>query len=183
MHFLPWALLQRGIKMEGPDKGPDTPVVMSLGVLKLLVEAALSSMPFDESAYLAANADVADAVRTGKCPGAQTHYAQIGYFENRSTGRAGFDEAWYLERNPDVQRAVRTGSSATGFEHFSGAGVLEWRSPNRAAEQDISRWYAAIERAPQPERKTAPPPAPQPAPRPAGPPVAHSLRAHAGVRR
>jgi hypothetical protein len=113
--------------------------------LRLLVEAALSNAPFDERSYVAANPDIADAIRRGKVTSGRQHYLSSGYYEGRGTGHAGFDEAWYLQRYPDVQLAVQRGESTSGLEHYRGPGMREWRSPSRAAEADIARWRNIIE--------------------------------------
>jgi hypothetical protein len=149
MHLIPWVLLKRALIFHGDEARPDTQVVLSNRLLRMLIEAALAAQPFEDSAYLRANPDVARSVREGNCASARKHYATLGYYEDRSAGKTGFDEDWYLERYPDIKRAVAVGDCRSGYEHFSGAGVREWRSPNKEAEPDIYRWHQAVaERAP-----------------------------------
>jgi hypothetical protein len=145
MHVIPWKLLRQGLNAGGSASGHEAGEPANSKLIRLLVEAALSSQPFDEKAYLAANPDVAEAVRRGKLASGREHYLATGYYEGRDTGYAGFDEAWYLKRYPDVMRAVQRGESASGLEHFRGPGIREWRSPNQAAEADIARWRSIID--------------------------------------
>jgi hypothetical protein len=129
----------------GADAAPDAEVTISNRLFRLLVEAALANAPVDEQSYVAANPDVADAIRLRKVASGLQHYLSTGYYEGRDTGQAGFDEAWYLQRYPDVATAVQNKESASGLEHYRGPGMREWRSPNREAEADIARWRSAID--------------------------------------
>jgi hypothetical protein len=132
------------VAFQGEEGRPDTPVVLPNRVFRLLVEAAVAGQAFDEISYLRANPDVAKSVREGDCPGAHVHYTSLGYYEDRSVGKAGFDEAWYLERYPDVKQAVAAGNVRSGLDHYCGGGMKEWRSPNAEAEADVFRWHQAI---------------------------------------
>jgi hypothetical protein len=152
MHLISWAHLGSAICPDAaPDKPPADPV------LRLLIEAAVAAQPFDEVRYLAANPDVATAIRLGRCPGAKDHYVTVGYFEGRNTGNPEFDEAWYVGRYQDVGRAVESGVSASGLEHYLGPGAREWRSPNAAAEADIARWRNAVSAVNYPAKRSAKP--------------------------
>jgi hypothetical protein len=144
MHLIPWVLLKNALTFHGDENRPETQVTVSNRVLRLLIEAAVGAQPFEETAYLRANPDVARSVRDGKCSSPRAHYAELGFFEDRPPIKAGFDEDWYLDRYPDIKRAVAAGDCRSAYEHYCGAGVREWRSPNKAAEADIYRWHQAI---------------------------------------
>jgi len=144
MHLVPWKLLRHALGPAAEAPAGDNRQVPANPVLRLLLETALASQPFDEALYLTANPDVAEAIRRGKCASALEHFLVTGYYEGRDTGHPEFDEAWYLQRYPDVLQAVRRGESKTGLEHFKGPGEREWRSPNKAAEADIARWRNAL---------------------------------------
>lgn len=150
MYVLPWHTLQHCVAMQGSD--PHAPVTLPRAVLRLLIEAALASQPFDERSYLSANPDVAAAMKQGKCASGRAHYLSTGYFEGRDTLPAGFDAAWYLQRYADVALAVQRGKAASALQHFRQSGVQEWRSPNRPAEADIARWRSAVAPAAAPAR-------------------------------
>lgn len=156
MHLIPWVLLKKALQFHGDETKPDTPVTVSNRVLRMLIETALAAQPFEETAYLRANPDVARSVRDGACPSARKHYATLGYYEDRTPAKAGFDEEWYLDRYPDIRRAVAVGDCRSGHEHYSGAGLREWRSPNKAAESDIYRWHQAISASVQTTESAAP---------------------------
>jgi len=80
---------------------------------------------FNEAAYLAANPDVADAVRRGEVRSGFEHYRRFGFSENRPG--VGFNEADYLASNPDVAEAVRRGEISSGLEHYRLYGQAEGR--------------------------------------------------------
>jgi hypothetical protein len=147
MHVIPWKVLREAVTIEPIEGTTDERVVMTRQIFRLLMEAALANIPFDEKYYLSTHADVARSVQQGKCPGGRQHYVASGYYEGRDIGRAGFDEAWYLERYPDVKKAVIGGQSFSGWEHYNGPGSKEWRAPSKAAEPDLLRWQNAIKRA------------------------------------
>jgi hypothetical protein len=80
---------------------------------------------FETAAYLAANPDVAAAVRAGFLTGVD-HFLRFGQFEGRNPN-ATFDTTAYLAANPDVAAAVRAGQT-TAFEHFLRFGEFEDRA-------------------------------------------------------
>lgn len=80
---------------------------------------------FNEAAYLAANPDVADAVRRGELRSGFEHYRLYGLAEGRPG--VGFNEAQYLTANPDVAAAVRRGEISSGLEHYRLYGQAEGR--------------------------------------------------------
>jgi GT2 family glycosyltransferase/glycosyltransferase involved in cell wall biosynthesis len=102
---------------------------------------------FDESGYLRANPDVAEAVARGDFASGFDHWTREGLLEARpwtdtaeasptstyldlpdSAGQTNFDEDLYLFFNPDVDRAVRSGRLSSGFEHWQQYGRFEYRS-------------------------------------------------------
>lgn len=94
---------------------------------------------FDEACYLAANPDVAEAVRLGKVRSGWTHFRKFGRVEGRRqkvsdqelATNENFDEARYLAGNPDVRRAVEGGRFASGRAHFVTLGKGEGRRQAR----------------------------------------------------
>jgi hypothetical protein len=87
---------------------------------------------FSENAYLAANSDVANAVRSGIYATGWQHYVSNGRAEGRSLSPVGygtFNEHAYLAANPDVANAVKTvgGFYKTGYQHYVGNGLAEGR--------------------------------------------------------
>jgi hypothetical protein len=142
MHVVPWTVLKQCVSGDAADL--EAQVTLPVRVLRLLIEAALASQPFDERSYVAANPDVAEAMKQGKCASGRAHYLATGYFEGRETLPVGFDQAWYLQRYPDVAQAVQSGKTASALQHFRQSGLHEWRSPSRMAEADIARWRSAM---------------------------------------
>lgn len=80
---------------------------------------------WNENAYLAANPDVAAAVKGGDFQTGFDHYNQYGRNEKR--GGFGWNEASYLSANPDVAAAVQRGEFGTGFDHYNQYGRSEGR--------------------------------------------------------
>jgi SAM-dependent methyltransferase len=94
---------------------------------------------FDESCYLAANPDVADAVRSGRIASGWAHFKKFGVVEGRrqkvtedeGVTAENFDEARYLAANPDALAAMRRGEYATGRAHFDAIGRFQSRRQRR----------------------------------------------------
>ncbi|WP_431857402.1 hypothetical protein [Azospirillum sp.] len=89
---------------------------------------------FDESGYLALNADVAAAKAVGRVASGYDHWIAFGQHEGRSPGLVGFTtfatESAYLSANPDVAAAVARGEFATGWQHYALFGRQEDRPMN-----------------------------------------------------
>jgi hypothetical protein len=115
-------------------------------LLRHLLQLAVAAGDFDEQSYLAANPDVAQAIKAGKLRNARLHYVSQGYFEGRRGGHPRVDEAWYLKRNPDVAEAVKAGTVASGSEHFVARGAEELRAPAAKYEKDCQRWAVLLNR-------------------------------------
>lgn len=81
---------------------------------------------FDESYYLAKNADIAAAVRAGQFATGYDHFQRAGQFERRNPS-AWFDTGYYLERNPDLASAAGKGQLPSPFAHYLGGGQYEGR--------------------------------------------------------
>ncbi|MEM6433456.1 MAG: hypothetical protein AAF773_06315, partial [Cyanobacteria bacterium P01_D01_bin.115] len=84
---------------------------------------------FDETEYLAENADVAAAVNGGAFATGFDHFVRFGINEGRSPS-AYFDEAFYLAQNADVAAAVENGNVSSGLAHYLNFGHLENRDPS-----------------------------------------------------
>lgn len=122
-------------------------VTVPLKLFRFLLQIAVANGDFNEAGYLAANPDVADAVRSGTIENARLHYIGFGYFEGRKGGTPEVDERWYLRSYPDVASAVKAGRVGSAREHFTMAGAAEWRSPSPHYEADALQWKRALEAA------------------------------------
>jgi hypothetical protein len=103
---------------------------------------------FGEAAYLAANPDVAAAVRTGALTSGWAHYDAWGRSERRAlapTGYGNFNEAGYLAANSDVANLVKSGFLSSGWQHYQTWGRNETRLlvPNGYGSFDESAYLAA----------------------------------------
>ena len=84
---------------------------------------------FDESWYLIAYADVAEAVRDGRFRNGREHYVQEGRSGRRMPHHVEVDEAFYLATYADVSEAVAKGIYSSAEEHFYRCGYHEGRRP------------------------------------------------------
>ncbi|MGD1862222.1 MAG: hypothetical protein ACFB0E_19920 [Leptolyngbyaceae cyanobacterium] len=84
---------------------------------------------FDETFYLAANPDVAQAVAAGGLASGFDHFRQFGLQEGRNPSML-FDEAFYLSQNPDVAAAVAANGISSGLSHYVSFGAAEGRDPS-----------------------------------------------------
>ncbi len=87
---------------------------------------------FNESAYLAANPDVAAAVKSGAYTSGWQHWVSNGQAELRllaptDSHYSTFNEAAYLAANKDVAAAVNAGTYATAWQHYINNGLAEGR--------------------------------------------------------
>lgn len=94
---------------------------------------------FEESCYLAANHDVAAAVRAGRIASGWAHFTKFGVVEGRrqnvsreeAVTAENLDEEGYLAANPDVGEAVRQGKFASARAHFDALGRFQQRRQRR----------------------------------------------------
>ncbi len=92
---------------------------------------------FFESAYLADNPDVAQAVARGDFANGLQHYQAYGAAEQRLRV-VSLDEQFYLAQNQDVAAAVERGDFASGLQHYMAYGAKEGRDPNALFDE---AWY------------------------------------------
>lgn len=119
-------------------------VTIPLGLFRFLMQLAVANGDFNEAGYLAANPDVAEAVKSGGVDSARLHYIGFGYFEGRRGATPEVDERWYLRSYPDVGSAVKAGRLTSATEHFNVIGAAEWRSPSVRYERDAAQWKQAL---------------------------------------
>ena len=102
---------------------------------------AKADVTFDEDSYLAANADVAAAVKSGGFSSGWQHYSTFGSKEGRSLSPAdygSFNENAYLAANTDVAAAVKAGYFLSGWQHYSIFGKAEGRAVQPSGYQNFS---------------------------------------------
>lgn len=130
----------------GVDLGtsdPEKQVSVPVSVLRLLIQAALENVPFEEDRYVSSYPDLERAWQSGEIQDLRQHFIEVGYFEGRTGNRATVDEGWYLNRYKDVALAVREGHVSSVQEHYNSAGEREWRAPNEAAAPLVQAWRNA----------------------------------------
>lgn len=94
---------------------------------------------FDEACYLAANPDVAEAVRLRKFASGWAHFKRFGRIEGRRQKVSdeervtpeNFHEDRYMAANADVRSALQSGEYATGHAHYASVGRFQDRRQKR----------------------------------------------------
>lgn len=122
--------------------------LISIDLLRVLLQHAVRNAPFDEQWYLSQNPDVAQALREGRISSAHEHFISAGYFENRLGALAEFDENWYIGKYEDVAKAVKSGKLQSGYAHYQSSGRAEGRAANSGQDDTFNYWSKLI----QPER-------------------------------
>ena len=95
----------------------------------------------DETLYLLANPDVAEAVQNGVHTSGFEHYEQFGRAEGRNKLPLDyeigglkiaslFDETYYLGEYQDVANGLADGPFVYGYDHFVKFGIIEGRNPS-----------------------------------------------------
>jgi len=91
-------------------------------------------LEFDETFYLDANPDVAEAVRRGEWPSGFVHYCVIG----KKTGRLGakpIDADWYVHTYPQAAADIAAGRAASATEHYHRLGKYRGYLPSKSARR------------------------------------------------
>jgi hypothetical protein len=127
MRVASWIALQNEKLLILPSKG--NYVAVDRAFLLSCLRNVIASIYVDDAWYLDANADVAEAVRTGQLKSARDHYLAFGYVENRLPYSIPVEEEWYLEQYRDVREAVEGGVFASAQDHFNSVGFKEGRHP------------------------------------------------------
>lgn len=113
---------------------------VSLPILKALLCAAASSLPFDEEFYLSTYPDIRKAHETGKIKDLRVHFVEFGYLEGRMGAPPEFDEDFYKTTYPDVAVAIAKGDVKSAFDHYVYAGAFEGRHASASAMEANRRW-------------------------------------------
>lgn len=139
MFILPYEALLNLIGTTREKLASEKDIKIPVSLFKFMLKGLLETGDFDAEAYLAANPDVAEAVRTRKISSPKEHYVNYGYWEGRR-GIPAVDEEWYLEKYTDVAAAVRARKLKSAEDHYYSAGAGELRIPNLGQEKDVRDW-------------------------------------------
>jgi hypothetical protein len=143
MYVPPYDAILNAIGLTANDVAEGKSVTIPSALFKFLLQTVVANGAFDEDQYLRKNADVKNAIGTGKVASPHWHYTGFGYFENRRGATPTVDDGWYLRTYPDVADAIRTGKVRSAGEHFETTGAQEWRAPRAELLRDVQSWKAA----------------------------------------
>jgi len=144
MYVPPYDAVLQSIGTSRRDLDGAAEVSIPLEFFRFLMQIAVAHSDFNEEGYLAANPDVADALKSGAIESARLHYIGFGFFEGRTGATPEVDERWYLKTYPDVGSAVKSGQINSAKEHFAVVGASEGRSPSIRYAQDAEQWKKAL---------------------------------------
>jgi hypothetical protein len=137
-------LLLQALRINRERLNGKSKVAIDAKLLRALLQALASSMPFSEEFYLETYSDIAEAHESGQIANPQRHFIEIGFFEGRMGSRPPVDEAFYTKLYKDVGAAVRRGDVDSGFEHYMRSGASEGRVPNAAAMPAVESWITLL---------------------------------------
>src|SRR5882724_6263382 len=106
MFVPPYDVLLRALGTTRESLTSQSKVLIPVPFLKFLLRFAIEECDINEKEYLAANPDVAEAVRKGLLASGRQHFLSAGYFETRRGATPEVDETWYRKMNPDVTAAI-----------------------------------------------------------------------------
>ena len=146
-HFLPHAKILLGAMLLTPERlKTGARAAVPLPILRAILTASASNLPFDKEFYLATYSDVASAYKAGRIQDVHTHFVETGYFEGRLGSNPNVDEAYYRKTYPDVATAIKSGALKSGYEHYIKTGAAEGRSPNAEHVQLMKYWQEIFEK-------------------------------------
>jgi hypothetical protein len=104
-------------------------MIMNEDEFLAIIQMLLSSIRVDEEWYRRKYPDVALAIDAGLFKGAQDHFVENGYFEERVPYQIMVDPEFYLSAYPDVADSIRAGLFRSAQDHFERVGYQEGRLP------------------------------------------------------
>ncbi len=119
-------------------------VAIDTRVLRALLEALASQMPFDPQFYLDHNPDIASAHKAGQIKDLHKHFVETGFLEGRFGAQPPVDEAFYTSVYKDIAPAIRRGDISSATEHYIRAGAAEGRVPSEAVRPMVERWASVL---------------------------------------
>jgi hypothetical protein len=142
MYFPPYEQLMRAAAKLMAAKPGESTVTVPTKLFNFILQAALTTVEFNEEAYLSANPDIRAGLESRRGLTAQQHFLLYGFFEGRRGGMVTVDEPWYLDTYPDVSEAVKRGTVMSAKEHFEVVGAVEGRIPAPEYGTVAAQWKA-----------------------------------------
>lgn len=132
--------ISKALKVQNGVIAGEKKTLVSLEMLRVLIQLALDGMDFDEKLYLEENPDLATAWKKKEITNLKEHFISTGYFEGRRIPGIKFDERWYLKKYKDVEVALKNGSIKNPRHHYETVGEKEGRAPNSDAVAEMEIW-------------------------------------------
>ncbi len=137
-------LLLQSLRISRDRLNSRSKVAIDTRLLRTLLQSLVRQMPFDPHFYLAENADIATAHKSGQIVDLHQHYVESGFFEGRQGAAIVVDETYYAETYPDIGEAIRRGDVASAAEHYTRSGAAEGRMPSAQLRPEIERWTTIL---------------------------------------
>ena len=119
-------------------------IAVDARLLRGMLQALVTTLPFDASFYQKTYPDIAEAYAAGLIPDLRQHFVDSGYFEGRLGSPPEVDEAFYLATYRDIGTAVQRGEIASGADHYLRSGAAEGRVPTPGVRGEIDSWMALL---------------------------------------
>ena len=119
-------------------------IAIDAKLLRILLQSAVSQLPFSAEFYETTYPDIAEAAAAGQIPDLHQHFVETGYFEGRMGAPAPVDEKYYISVYQDVAQAVEHGDMPSGADHYLRAGSAEGRVPNAQVKPEIDMWMSIL---------------------------------------
>jgi hypothetical protein len=119
-------------------------IAIDVRLLRLVLQALVSHLPFSEPFYRATYGDLDAAAAAGAIPDLHRHFVETGFFEGRMAAPPEVDEAFYVALYPDVAGAIERGEVGSGAEHYLRSGAAEGRIPTPAVKAEVDEWMSLL---------------------------------------
>jgi hypothetical protein len=119
-------------------------IAIDAKLLRMLLQALVTTLPFDEEFYAATYPDIGAAKTAGQIPDLHKHFIELGYFEGRTGAPPAVDEAFYLGVYKDIEAAVQRGDVASAQEHYLRSGAAEGRVPSESLKPAVDSWTVVL---------------------------------------
>jgi len=144
-NYLPHVdLLAQAMRVTRERLNSRSKVAIEARLLRQILQAVVSHMPFSEEFYRTTYADLGAAAAGGQISDLHRHFVETGYFEGRLGAPTEVDEAFYLGLYPDIALAIQRGEVGSAQEHYLRSGAAEGRVPSAALQPEVETWLALL---------------------------------------
>lgn len=134
----------RALRVNRERLSSKSKIAIEARLLRQMLQALVSTQPFDAEFYLQHNPDIAEAHAQGQIGDLRAHFVEQGYFEGRCGAPPPVNEAYYTATYRDVAEAITRGDIVSGSEHYVRSGAAEARVPAPELKPAIEAWLSVL---------------------------------------